>query len=102
MYGANSSAHDIAVRNSDGVTIFYNWIKDGTELAVTYLGNSYSIQTDRYSGQVEIPESVDYDGSTFNVTSIGANAFKGCSGLTSVIIPNSVTYIGMAAFEYCI
>ena len=35
------------------------------------------------------------------VTSIGDKAFYGCSGLTSVTIPNSVTSIGNSAFEDC-
>ena len=33
-----------------------------------------------------------------NVTSIGGEAFFGCSGLTNINIPNSVTYIGATAF----
>ena len=36
-----------------------------------------------------------------SVTSIGDSAFEGCSGLTSVFIPNSVTSIGNSAFVGC-
>ena len=35
------------------------------------------------------------------MTSIGDYAFCGCTGLTSITIPNSVTSIGRGAFEDC-
>ena len=34
-------------------------------------------------------------------TSIGKNAFSGCTGLTSIVIPPSVTSIGESAFNNC-
>jgi PKD repeat protein len=37
-----------------------------------------------------------------SVTSIGAEAFDGCTGLTNITIPDSVTNIGVGAFNLCI
>ena len=36
-----------------------------------------------------------------SVTSIGVGAFDGCTTLTSIVIPNSVTSIGHRAFAFC-
>ena len=53
------------------------------------------------SGDIIIPETVMYEGTWYSVTVIGYKAFYGCSGLTSVEIPNSVTKIGGSAFSFC-
>ena len=98
---AFASAHDIEVANADGVTIYYNFYNDGTELIVTYRGDKYDSYKDEYSGVVVIPEEVTYMNRTRKVTSIGDRAFLSCSGLTSVTIPNSVTSIGDLAFYGC-
>ena len=102
MTGAKAFAHDIEVKNADGVTIYYVWTNNQTELEVSYRGHSYSsLDSMRYSGNVMIPESVTYNGKTYPVTSIGEEAFAGCSDLTSLSIPSSVTRIGSSAFRTC-
>ena len=102
IIGVRAYAHDIEVKNADGVTIYYNWINNKTELAVTFHGTDYnSNQNHKYSGTVVIPESVNYSGNNYRVTSIGNHAFYWCTGLTNISIPNSVTSIGGAAFCVC-
>ena len=54
-----------------------------------------------YSGAIEIPEKVTYNGSEYSVNSIGEYAFYWCSDLTSITMPNSVTSIGECAFYWC-
>ena len=101
FFSTTAIAHDIEVKNADGVTIYYNWINNKTELGVSYRGDDYHNYRDRYSGNVVIPESVKYNGKTYSVTSIGESAFYGCSSLTSIAIPNSVTSISWGAFHGC-
>ena len=95
-----ASAHDIEIQNAQGVTIYYNIVSD-KELAVTFKGEKPSSYVSEYAGTVVIPENVFYDGKIYDVTSIGKDAFDGCTSLTSVTIGNKVTSIGKDAFEDC-
>ena len=90
MVASVAQAYDAKV---DG--IYYTF--SGTKATVTYYSSSFN----SYSGSVTIPETVTYGSNTYSVTSIGDYAFYGCSGLTSVTIPESVTSIGDYAFRGC-
>ena len=87
-----------------------NYTLIGTGFLTIYLnGNSYfpsnnAVVFDCYeskSGDLIIPSTISYNGTTYSVTSIGEWAFNRCSSLTSVAIPNSVTSIGQSAFYGC-
>ena len=91
------NAHDFEVSG-----IYYNITDESNKtVAVTYRGSSYSEYSNEYTGNVVIPETVTYNDVTYNVTTIGMDAFYNCSGLTSVTIGNSVTSIGKEAFYRC-
>lgn len=87
-------SYDLAIPNSDGKTIYYDWLNDKTELSVSS-GES------KYSGEIVIPESVSYNNKSYPITQIGRSAFGGCSELTSLIIGNKVTSIEDEAFWGC-
>ena len=90
LYSATANAYDFEV---DG--IYYNILSAGNLTAEVTNGDK------NYSGNVTIPSTVTYKSKILTVTSIGDKAFRDCSGLTSVIIGNSVTSIGQYAFYNC-
>ena len=99
LLSLQAMAYDFSYTHQ-GKTLYYKILTGGTNaVAVTY----YSMETsnNHVSGEVVIPSSVEYNGTTYSVTSIGNSAFSRCSSLTSVTIPNSVTFIGNSAFSRC-
>lgn len=85
-----ASAYDFMV---DGIA--YN-INGASVVTVTFLGNN-----NYYSGDINIPSSVTYNGITYAVRFIGNAAFSNCVDLTSVVIPNSVQSINAETFNGC-
>jgi BspA type Leucine rich repeat region (6 copies) len=84
--------------NSGALTIT-GYTGPGGAVTIPATTNGYpitSIGAQAFSGtgltSVTIPDSV---------TSIGQEAFYGCTNLTNAMIPNSVTSIGQAAFDEC-
>lgn len=91
LTASNTFAYDFEV---DG--IYYNVTSlENLEVEVT------SCDAAEYKGDVVIPKTVVYKNRELRVTSIKDNAFSGCSGLTSVDIPDGVTSIGDDAFRTC-
>ena len=88
LWGALSAwAHDAEVDE-----IFYILYVDNKTATVTFKGDYFS-EYNEYAGDVVIPKAVTYDGVTYSVTSLGDLCFWGCSSLTSITIPNSVTTV---------
>ena len=75
---------------------------------VAYLGKNVSGEVNIKAGTVSISSDAFNDCTNLtsitipnSVTYIGYSAFEGCTNLISIEIPNSVTYIGSSAFKGC-
>ena len=74
--------------------IFYNLDASTKTAEVTFHPN-------RYEGDVEVPSTIEVDGVTYQVTSIGYEAFYDCPNLTSVKLPSFIETFDMYAFCDC-
>ena len=87
-----------------GQTLYFNINSDTASVSVTYPGSYFYSPYDGYTrptGDLVIPSSVTYNGTTYQITIIDRYAFYYCHLLTSVTIPNSITSIGSYAFSEC-
>ena len=90
LLAVTASAYDFV---EDG--IYYT--ANGTDATVTYKDGNYN----SYSGTVNIPATVTHDGTTYTVSTIGHQAFRNCTNLKRVVMPNTVEYIAAYAFYGC-
>ena len=81
------------------------WTLNTKDSTLTILGTgkmtNYDYSWDYYSPWYDYKIYIKYVTLPDGLTRIGAEAFSGCDGLTSITIPNSVTSIGYGAFEDC-
>ncbi|MFA6200915.1 MAG: leucine-rich repeat domain-containing protein [Bacteroidales bacterium] len=91
-FSAQAQYSDFSAVNN-GKTIYYKITSATPPYAVSvFLGD--------YSGAYIIPSNVTNNGITYNVTSIDDTAFIS-DNLTSIILPNTIDSIGLAAFINC-
>lgn len=71
-------------------------------ISYTTFGNNTSVEvTGGCMETVTIPETVSFDGNTYNVRYIDNDAFRDCGTLVNLTISNSITYIKNSAFRGC-
>lgn len=68
------------------------YLKTDKNEAIVYRGNTWS-------GELEIPSEVSYEGNDYEVKSIVYDAFYNCTELTKVKIPKSISYFIFFHFE---
>jgi hypothetical protein len=82
-------------------SLYYNITSStlNTVAVINNNGDGSSLYNGGYTGDIIIPSSVTYNGTTYSVTSIGS--FIGTSTLKSLSIPASITSIAEYAFRDC-
>ena len=99
MSATSTWAYDFSAVAPTGQTLYYNIVQGNAQVVRENTSSPY--YNSYPTGDLTIPDSVTFNGFTYEVTSIGSYAFRDCSGLTSVTIPDGVTSIGCDAFSSC-
>lgn len=77
-------------------TFKYMLYNDKTAHLVSY-DNVLTIGVENYS----IPQTIEYNGASYTVNTIEANAFNGCGNIKNLFVPSTVANIGDNAFGGC-
>lgn len=84
---------------SDGVCYNIYWNGIGPYACVVRFSDDKEENRQAYKGDVVIPPMVVYNNEEIPVTEIEYNAFAGCTEMTSLQIPYSITNISSTAFD---
>ena len=91
---------DFSVTVPSGQTLYFNITSATTVTLVAPGGNSWSGYSDPV-GRLQIPATVEHDGTTYTVTAMANNAVRDCASLPAVPGPGSLQTIGYTAFFRC-
>lgn len=99
--GAFAQQFNFSAVCESGQTLYYQ-IEAGSNNTVALVAPAPGYPSwsgyDRPTGNVIIPEQVEHQGTTYTVVKVNGDVFRECPELTSVVVPNTVTYIGSLAF----
>ena len=113
LHGALAQNFDLSAVAPSGQTLYYDVAWDhssGVSEEVAILVHPGSVSNtgswgtyEMPTGALVIPDSIlpPYSGDSIPVRGIQSRAFMNCTGLTSVVIPNTVKVIGEEAFYMC-
>lgn len=102
-FAVQAQNYDFSAIAPSGQTLYYKII-DGSSVNVVYpnySNNDYWSGYTKPTGNLTIPSSVAYGGTSYAVTVIGFDAFYNCTGLQAVNMPTSLTSIANSAFNGC-
>lgn len=86
------------VTDADG--LHYHLTADQRSAELTFLAND-STNAEAYMGDIEVPDRVIYAGQWVPVTGVTPLACAGCDGLTSIVLPEGITTLGLGALSAC-
>ena len=94
--------YDFPVKSSSGQMLYYQILGDGESVRVTHPEKEWPYYSDNKPvGKLLVPGEVTYEGRTYRVVEIGANAFYRCDSLTG-ILSETIQVIGTQAFCGCV
>ena len=74
---------------------FRDYYANGNHITTYYYGY------DKPVGDLVIPATVTHNDTVYSVTRIDFSTFYECTGITSVVFPNTLTFIGQRSFLSC-
>ena len=92
-------AYDFSAPATSAHTLYFNIIDSANH----YVALTYPNENSNYiTGDLVVPATVQHDGQTWTVRSVGHAAFINCPGMTSCVLPETVIGIGRYnAFGSC-